>query len=102
MSLLNGLRPSQQQTQKPVVLKTRGNRLSTRLLDLPQSVRVVSLLITLGLVLLFVGCATPSTMPTESARNPQAPQLSEPLPQESYLHKAQKLIESWQKSVIGM
>lgn len=102
MSVWNGQRQSQPQTQKPVVSKTRGNRLQTRLLDLPQSVRVVSLLIVLGLTLLFVGCATPSTTPTEPARNPQAPQLSEPLPSESYLHKAQKIIESWQKSVIDM
>jgi hypothetical protein len=93
---------SQPQTQKPVVLRTRGNRPLTWLLDLPLSVRVGSLLTLLVLVLLLVGCATPSTMPTESARNPQPPQLSEPLPSESYLQQAQKLIESWRNAVTGM
>lgn len=56
----------------------------------------------LVLVLLLTACATPSTMPTESAKNPPPPQLSEPLPSASYLQEAQKLIESWRNAVTGM
>ena len=102
MSETNGQSPLQPPTKKPAGWSERGKALQTWLLDLPQPVRIASLLTLLVLALLLVGCATPSTTPTESARNPQPPQLSEPLPSESYLHKAQKLIESWHSNVIGM
>lgn len=94
--------------QSPPQMKRHGNWSSKdsgvlmMLLALPQSVRVLLLLMLLGLVLLLAACATPSTQPTEPATNPQPPQLSEPLPSESYLQQAQKLIESWRNAVTGM
>lgn len=74
----------------------------TKLQELPWGELLLYGLMLTGLVLALQGCVGPSTLPTEAARNPQQPQLSEPLPQESYLQQAQKLIESWRNAVTGM
>jgi hypothetical protein len=77
----------------PAWMKLRG---------LEPPVKIACGLMLLVLLGLCTGCGTLSASPTEAAKNPQPPQLSEPLPSESYLHKAQKLIESWQNAVTGM
>lgn len=97
MFKLNGSQQQHPQTQKPVVLKTRGNRLRTWLLDLPQSVRVVSLLIVLGLVLLLVGCATTSTPSSEPAKNPSLPPTTLSESSETFLSNASANIQAWRK-----
>jgi hypothetical protein len=74
----------------------------TRLQRSPLFVMLGFVLMLFGLATLLSACGTLSTPPTEPARNPQPPQLSEPLPSESYLQKAQKLIESWRNAVTGM
>jgi hypothetical protein len=58
-------------------------------------------LIALVLVTLLSGCATQSP-PSVPPTIPQPPQISEPMPTESYSSKAFQLIESWRKRVIGM
>jgi len=73
-----------------------------RRLALLRNVRRVFVPTLIGLAMSLTGCATTSSLPTEPARNPKPPQLSEPLPSESYLQQAQKLIESWRKSVTDM
>jgi hypothetical protein len=82
--------------------KERVRAVWMKLLEIPWIVRVACLLTLLVLTVSLVGCATPSGPPTNSAKNPQAPQLSEPLPSESYLQQALKLIESWRNAVTGM
>jgi hypothetical protein len=73
-----------------------------RLNELPPSVRLLFGLTLLVLLGLLAGCGTLSVPPSVEARNPQPPQISEPLPSESYLSKAQKLIENWRNAVTGM
>ena len=97
----NGPQPRVKPRGKLASLRTRVNRLWTQQLAQVPPVRLGFLLMTLALLTLFVGCATQS--PPESwPRNPQPPQLSEPIPTESYLSRAQKLIESWRSAVTGM
>jgi hypothetical protein len=98
----NGQPQPQRPTTKPGVWSALVNLLPTLLGDLLPPVRLAFALMLIVLLALCAGCATPSAPPTEAARNPQPPQLSEPLPSESYLHKAQKLIESWRNAVTGM
>jgi PBP1b-binding outer membrane lipoprotein LpoB len=55
-----------------------------------------------ALAMLLAACATNSAGPTEAARNPKPPQLSEPLPSESYLDSAQKLLQQWRDALTSM
>lgn len=98
----NGKRPSVLRTKRPAVWSALDRTLRILPLALPQSVRLGFVLTLAALALLLTACATPSGTPTEHAKNPPPPQLSEPLPSESYLNKAQRLIESWRNRVIGM
>lgn len=98
----NGLPPWLLPIKRRDAWSVLGNRLRMLLGDLLPPVKIGFALMLIVLLGLCAGCATPSTPPTESARNPQPPLLREPLPSESYLHKAQKLIESWRQSVTGM
>jgi hypothetical protein len=102
MSETNGRLPSPPRMTRHGLWSERASPLRMLPLVLPLRVRLLSLLTLLALVLLLAGCATPSGTPTGPARNPQPPQLSEPLPSESYLQQAQKLIESWRNAVTGM
>ena len=72
-----------------------------RLREIPLPVRLGFWLTLLVLVTALLGCATPSA-PDVLPRNPQPPQLSEPIPSESYLQQVLRLIESWQRAVTGM
>lgn len=98
----NGSQLRQRQMKNRAAWNARANRVLTMLQDLPLAVRPALLLTLLVLVTLCAGCATPSAPPSEGARNPQPPQLSEPLPSESYLQQVQKLIESWHRAVTDM
>jgi hypothetical protein len=102
MSDSNGKPAPPLRTKRPAVLSALDKVLLMLLRVAGLSVKPALLLTAIVLVLLLSACATPSSTPTEPARNPQPPQLSEPLPSESYLNKAQKLIESWQNAVTGM
>jgi hypothetical protein len=53
-------------------------------------------------VLLLSACAMPSVLPTEPAKNPQPPQLSEPLPLENYSKSAAERIKSWAERLMLM
>ena len=58
-------------------------------------------LMLLALVLLLAGCATPSSPPAEWPKNPQPPQLKEPLPSESYSKRVDANIKSWAERLMG-
>ena len=73
----------------------------TRLLLLEPPVKLAFGLTLLVLAMLLSGCATQSP-PSVVLKNPQPPQLSEPIPSESYLSKAERLIESWLNRATGM
>jgi hypothetical protein len=98
----NGLWQWLKQTLTPASWKRSAKAAWTKLQELPWGELLFYGAMLSVLVLALTACAVPSTLPTEPARNPQTPQLSEPLPSESYLQQAQKLIESWRKSVTGM
>jgi hypothetical protein len=54
--------------------------------------------------MLLVGCATTSTdsMPVQPPKIPSLPPtLAKPVPPESYLERAQRNIEQWQKELIN-
>lgn len=102
MSVWNGKRPPLRRIKRQGNSNNRDSGVQTMLLALPQSVRVLLLLMLLGLVLLLAACATPLSTPTEAATNPQAPQLSEPLPQEHYSKSAAERIKSWAERLMGM
>lgn len=98
----NGKLQSVLRTKRPAVLSVLDKVRQTVLQKLPLSVKLGFGLMLLVLVLLLTACATPSSTPTESARNPQPPQLSEPLPSESYSKRAAESIKSWAEKLIGM
>ena len=99
---LNGKHPSPLPTQTRATLSEPASAGLTNLRNLRQYERLGFVLMLCALLALLVGCATPSTLPSEGPANPKPPQLRQPLPQDSYLLKAQQLIESWQKRVTGM
>jgi hypothetical protein len=101
-SLPNGNYLLPPRTRRAVALRGRVKARLTKLAELPQVVKLASVLTLIVLAALLAGCATPSSPPSEGARNPLPPQIREPLPTESYLQRAQKLIESWQNAVTGM
>lgn len=96
----NGRRRLLRQIQRRNVWRERARVVRMTLLLLPPPVRMACVLMLLALVMLLVGCATQSP-PDNWPRNPPPPQLSEPLPQNSYSSKAQLLIESWLKRLTG-
>jgi hypothetical protein len=98
---LNGRPLQPQQTPKPAVWSNRANLALMMLLEVPLPVRLACWLILLVLVTLLAGCATQSP-PDAWPKNPQPPQLSEPIPTDSYSSKARQRIESWLQRVIGM
>lgn len=98
----NGKHPSVLRTKRPAVLSVLDKALLMLLRVVGLSVKPALLLTAIVLVLLLTACATPSSTPTESARNPQPPQLSEPLPSESYSKRAAESIKSWAEKLIGM
>lgn len=79
----------------------RARAMLMQLLEVPYPVRLACLLTLLVLVMLLAGCATQSP-PDALPKNPQPPQLSEPIPTSSYSSKVQKLFESWLQRVTGM
>lgn len=102
MFAMNGLWQSLKQTLTRASSKPSVKAARTKLQELPWGELLFYGAMLIVLLIALAGCAVPSTQPTEPARNPRTPQLSEPLPSESYLHKAQKLIESWRSAVTGM
>lgn len=89
-------------TMRPTGWREHAKALLTQRDGWQPLARLAFALTLLVLAGLLVGCATPLPPPTEPARNPQPPQLREPLPSESYLQQAQRLIESWRNAVTGM
>lgn len=79
----------------------RAKAVRTKLRELPPPVKLACGLTLLVLMTLLAGCATPSPPVTPSS-NPARPTLSEPLPEESYSSKAQRLIDSWLSPATGM
>lgn len=98
---MNGRLLSHRRTKRLERWSNAAKVLWMRLHGSPPPVRLGLLLMLLALVTLFAGCATPSP-PDAWPKNPQPPQLTEPIDSQSYLSKAQKLIESWQRAVTGM
>lgn len=98
---LNGrpLRPKR--TTRLERLSNSASVVLKKLCECPPPVRLASVLMLLVLVTLLAGCATPSA-PDQWPKNPQPPQLTEPLPTQSYLSKALQLIESWRSRATGM
>ena len=102
MSETNGRLLSPTPTPKHEALSERDSAGLTNLRNLRQLERLGFGLMLCVLLTLCAGCGTLSTPPSEGATNPKPPQLREPLPSESYLQQAQKLIESWRNAVTGM
>ena len=66
----------------------------------PANVKSLSAVTLMALVLLLAGCATrlpPSVV--ESPSLPKRPELTQPLPSETYSSRAQSDIEGWQKKL---
>lgn len=99
---LSGPPQSPKQATTPGDWSSNASDAQMILLALVPYVRMGFALLLIALVLLLVACATPSTLPTDSARNPKPPQLREPLPSVNYLDSAQQLMENWRKKLIGM
>ena len=101
MSNVNGRPLPLRLTSRLARLSNTVKLLLAKLVMLPPPVALASVLILLVLVTLLAGCATPS-QPDAWPKNPPAPQLSEPIPSESYLSKAQAFIESLLNRATGM
>lgn len=99
--MLNGTNQRPSPMPKPAVWSKRARAVRMTLLLLPPPVRMSFVLMLGVLVTLCSGCAT-SSPPDQPARNPAPPKLSEPIPSESYLSKALRLIESWQSKPTDM
>ncbi len=97
----NGRRLKLKRTSKVAVLSNVAKIALTKLAGWPWGELLLYGLMTLALGMALSGCATQS-VPSEWPRNPQPPQLSEPIDSESYLSKALKLIESWRAGATGM
>jgi hypothetical protein len=98
---LNGRLQQPQRIPKRGGWSNRANLVLMKLLEVPLPVRLAFWLTLLVLVTLLAGCATQSP-PDAWPKNPQPPQLTEPIPTESYSSKAQRLIESWLQRATGM
>lgn len=98
---MNGISQRQMQIPKPAVWSNRARAVQMKLLEVPFPVRLACLLTLLVLVTCLAGCATPSP-PDAWPKNPTAPQLSEPIPQDSYSSKARRRIESWLQRATDM
>jgi hypothetical protein len=97
---LNGPLPPLKQTSRLSRLLNAASVMWTWLRLLQPPVKLAFVLIALVLVTLLSGCATQSP-PSVAPTNPQPPQISEPLPQNSYSSKALRLIESWRERLMG-
>jgi hypothetical protein len=89
------------QIERRCVWSERASLAWTTLKGLPVPAKLALGLILLVLLGALSGCATPSP-PVTSPKNPSPPRISEPLPEESYSLKAQRLIDSWLKPATGM
>lgn len=98
---MSGRYPSPRRIQKRAAWSSFASEVLMRLLEVPYPVRLGFLLTLLVLVTALAGCATPSP-PDAWPKNPQPPQLSEPIPTESYSSKALRLIESWLQRATDM
>jgi hypothetical protein len=96
----NGLPQWLLPTNRLACLKERIGIAWTQLKTLPPPVKLACGLTLLVLLAFCSGCATKSP-PAEWPKNPPPPQISEPLPQNSYSSKVQKLLEGWLQRVIG-
>lgn len=68
-----------------------------------RNARSFSLPMSLMLLLLLTGCATksPDLIPVQPPQTPALPpSLAKPVPPESFLERAQRNIEQWQKKLI--
>lgn len=87
--------------------KTRGvwkglvRAVRIRLLQLQPAERLAYVLPLIVLGVSLAACATNSP-PSVPAVNPVPPRLSEPLPSESYLDSARRLMENWRNALTGM
>lgn len=100
MSAWNGRPQPLRRTSNLSRLRNVASVMWTKLQELPEPVLLAFGLIVLALAMLLSGCAAPST-PATWPSNPSPPQISEPLPQNSYSSKAQQLIESWLERLTG-
>jgi hypothetical protein len=98
---LNGRPLSPRQIPRQGGWSKRAKAALMRLFEVPYPVRLGFLLTLLVLVTLLAGCATQSP-PDQPPKNPQPPQLSEPMPTESYSSKALRLIENWLQRATDM
>lgn len=83
------------------VWSNRGKGVLMKLGDLLPPVKIACVLMLLVLTGALVACATPSPPVTPSS-NPAPPRLSEPLPEESYSSKVQKLLQKLREAATAM
>lgn len=98
---MNGRYPSPRRIPKRAVWSNFASEVLMKLLEVPYPVRLGFLLTLLVLVTALAGCATPPP-PDALPKNPQSPQLSEPIPTESYSSKALRLLEKFRSAVTDM
>jgi hypothetical protein len=70
-----------------------------KLAELPQVVKLASVLTLIVLAALLAGCATPSSPPSEGARNPLPPPTTLPASSETFSSRAARNISEWQKKL---
>jgi hypothetical protein len=86
---------------KRCVWKERAKGMWTTLKELPPPVRLALLVMCALLVGSLTGCAVPSSPPSAWPQNPQPPQISTELPQESYSSRVLESFKNWQQRLTG-
>jgi hypothetical protein len=74
-----------------------GKAVRTKLADMLLPVRLMIVIALLVLIALLQGCATPSTPPSETPRNPSLPPPQQSQPTEPYLSRVLRNIELWEQ-----
>lgn len=77
------------------------NGASMMLRELPPPVRMLIVIVLAVLIGLLAGCATPSTPPSYTPRNPSLPPPQQSQPTEPYLSRVLRNTEAWEKRLRG-
>lgn len=95
----NGSRPRPHQTRKRGAWSKFANAVRMNLPALPPPVRLLIAIALCVLIGLLLGCATPSTPPSETPRVPSKPAPQQSQPTEPYLERVRRNIESWEQQL---
>lgn len=101
MSAWNGPRQLLPRTKTPVAWSERARAVRTTLAGLPPPVRPALLLLLVVLLVSVMGCATPSTLPENAARNPSMPAVNTPQPSKTYSDSVADSFRKWRERLTG-